>query len=42
VQSFFQAPATVLATVTRIKSPEDKGWLKFGLGILEFDAEAIA
>lgn len=42
LQTFFQATATVLATATKISSPEDKGWLKFGFGILEYDAEAIA
>ena len=41
LQSFFQGTATVLATATKISSPEDKGWLKFGFGILEYDAEAV-
>ena len=48
MQSFFQATATVLGTLAKASLPkstsgaaEDKGLLKFGFGIVEYDLEAL-
>lgn len=47
-QSLFQATATVLGTALKNSLPTsvpeasaDKGWIKFGFGLVEFDAEAL-